>query len=147
MFGFKSRLDNLQAAVLNFKLAYLDKWNAKRRENAKKYSELLSGIENVKLPKERSYGVHVYHLYVIECVKRDAMKSYLEKNGIETGIHYPIPIHLQRPYRDMGYKKGDFPITEEKVTSILSLPMFPELREEEIDYVVEKIKSFVLKNY
>ena len=147
MFGFKSRLDNLQAAILGLKLSYLDKWNKKRIENAKKYSQLLGEIKNIKRPKMYNDRSYVYHLYVIECQKRDALQDYLKKHGIETGIHYPIPTHLQKPYREMGYKKGDFPITEKKATSILSLPMFPELKEEEIIYVVEKIKRFVLKNY
>ncbi|MEK9146992.1 MAG: DegT/DnrJ/EryC1/StrS family aminotransferase [Patescibacteria group bacterium] len=147
MFGFKSRLDNLQAAILGLKLSHLDKWNQKRIENAYKYSQLLGELENIKIPKICHDRSHVYHLYVIECQKRNALQEYLKKNGIETGIHYPIPIHLQKPYRDMGYKKGDFPITEEKASSVLSLPMFPELKEEELNFVVDKIKSFVKKNY
>ncbi len=147
MFGFKSRLDNLQAAILDLKLPYLDRWNQKRIENANKYSQFLGVIKNIKIPKRYSDRSHVYHLYVIECKKRNALQDYLKKHGIETGIHYSIPIHLQKPYRDMGYKKGDFPITEKRAASVLSLPMFPELKEVEIIYVVEKIKSFVLKNY
>ena len=147
MFGFKSRLDNLQAAILELKLSFLDKWNQKRIENAKKYSQLLDELENIKKPKGYADRSHVYHLYVIECQKRNALQDYLKKYGVETGIHYPIPIHLQKPYIGKGYKKGDFPITEEKASSILSLPMFPELKEEELNFVVDKIKSFAKKNY
>lgn len=142
MFGIKSRLDSLQASILSLKLNYLSKWNFKRRSNAILYTELLGKISNVKIPKEANYASHVFHLYVIEVDRRDELRIYLKKSGIETGIHYPIPIHLQPPYRKLGFKEGDFPITEMKVKRILSLPMFPELRINEIKYVVKKIEDF-----
>jgi len=142
MFGIKSRLDTLQAAVLSFKLPYLNKWNNLRRNNARKYSDLLKLIPQIKIPKENYDSYHVFHLYVIESEKRDKLQQYLKDRGIETIIHYPVPIHLQKPYRLQGYKKGMFPVTEEKSRRILSLPMFPELTEREIEYVCKSISSF-----
>lgn len=142
VFGYKSRLDNLQAKILDIKLPYLTKWNEARRKHAKLYTQLLSNISNIKTPKEMPYAKHVYHLYMIETPQRDALQKYLEKQGITTVIHYPKPIHLQDPYKKLGYREGDFPITEEKAKRILSLPMFPELTEEEIRYVCKKIAAF-----
>lgn len=146
VFGFKSRLDALQAAILSVKLPYLEKWNRKRRQAAKRYTELLKKISQVKTPVEKEYGLHVYHLYVIETKKRDLLRIYLSDRGVESEIHYPVPIHLQKPYREKGYNKEDFPIAEEKSNKILSLPMFPELKDEEILYVCKTIKDF-FKNY
>ena len=142
MFGIKSRLDTLQAVVLSVKLTYLKKWNELRRKNADVYSSLLSKIPQVKVPEINKNIYHVFHLYVIECEKRDELQKFLQKKGIETIIHYPVPIHLQKPYRDLGFKVGDFPITEEKAKRILSLPMFPELTNREIKYICDSIKNF-----
>lgn len=144
MIGFKSRLDTIQAAVLNVKLKYLDKWNNLRREHAKLYNELLNGI--VKTPEEMDYAKHVYHLYVIRTDERDGLQKYLTDKGISTVIHYPIPIHLQEAYKGLNHKEGDFPITERLAKSILSLPMFPELEDEEIEYVSDCINLFLSKN-
>jgi len=140
--GYSSRLDNLQAAILRVKLKYLNKWNDMRRSNAKKYSELLSNIDGIITPYEADYAKHVYHLYVIRTEKeRDRLKEELKSKRIATGIHYPIPLHLQPAYSYLGYKEGDFTITEKASQEILSLPMFVELTDEQIEEIVELIKN------
>jgi len=140
--GYSSRLDNLQAAILKIKLKYLNQWNDMRRSNAKKYSELLSNISSIIIPYEADYAKHVYHLYVIRTEKgRDKLREELKYNGVATGIHYPIPLHLQPAYKYLGYKRGDFPITEECSQKILSLPMFAELNYEQIEKIVGVIKN------
>jgi dTDP-4-amino-4,6-dideoxygalactose transaminase len=141
--GYSSRLDNLQAAILRVKLKYLNKWNDSRRENAKKYNELLNNIDRIVTPYEADYAKHVYHLYVIRTERgRDKLREELKSKGIAAGIHYPIPLHLQPAYRYLGYKRGDFPITEKVSQEILSLPMFAELTDEQIKEIVEAIKYF-----
>ena len=144
MIGAKSRMDTIQAAVLNVKLKYLEEWTRLRREHAKKYNSLLKGI--VRTPEEMPYAKHVYHLYQIKVDNRDDLQKYLADKGISTVIHYPIPIHLQEAYKGLGHKEGDFPITEKLAKSILSLPMFPELKDEEIKSVCETVKEFVNKH-
>jgi dTDP-4-amino-4,6-dideoxygalactose transaminase len=139
--GYSSRLDNLQAAILRVKLRHLNKWNDLRRRNAKKYNELLNNIDNVIVPYEADYAKHVYHLYVIRTEERDQLKEDLKTNGVTTGIHYPIPLHLQPAYNYLGYKEGDFPITEECSKKILSLPMFAELSDRQIDEIVKLIEN------
>jgi dTDP-4-amino-4,6-dideoxygalactose transaminase len=143
--GFNSRLDEIQAAVLRIKLKFLDEWNQKRRNIAKKYNELLKG-ENIILPIEKEFSKHVYHLYVIRCNKRDKLQEFLSLNGISTGLHYPKPIHLQKAYIYLGYKEGDLPISEKYANEVLSLPMFPEMREEEVVYVCDTIRRFFKTN-
>jgi dTDP-4-amino-4,6-dideoxygalactose transaminase len=138
--GCNSRLDEIQAAILRIKLRYLDKWIDQRRKNAKRYCELLDS--KVELPKEMDNVKHAYYLFVIRHSNRDALKIFLEKNGIGTVIHYPIPIHLQPSYAYLGIEKGSFPITEKYAKEIISLPMFPELTDNEIKYVAEKIIQF-----
>lgn len=127
--GYNSRLDEIQAAILMIKLKHLDNWNNLRRRNAKIYGDMLEKVD-VVIPIEKYY--HVYHLYVIRCNNRDKLQKYLISNGISTGIHYPIPLHLQKAYIHLNYSGGSFPITEKYVGEILSLPMFPELTTEEI---------------
>jgi len=139
--GYSSRLDNLQAAILRVKLRYLNKWNESRRENAKKYNELLNNISGITTPYEADYAKHVYHLYVIRAENRDKLREELRSKGIATGIHYPIPLHLQLAYNYLGYKRGDFPITEEASQKILSLPMFAELTGVQIEEIVKIIKN------
>ena len=133
--GYNSRLDSIQAAVLRVKLRHLDEWNKKRRAVAKLYSRFLSGIDGIALPEEREDGSHVYHLYVVRIANRDVVLDKLKAKGISCGIHYPIPIHLQKAYQDLGYVRGSFPVTEKHSEQVLSLPMFPELTEEEVTYV------------
>lgn len=140
MFGSNSRLDSLQAAILTLKLSRISDYTKKRRKIAQRYSAKL--VRYVRTPKEMSYNVHVYHLYAIECKRRNALQKYLQKKGIGTGIHYPLGLHLQKPYRDLGYKSGDFPVTEQKSKHTLSLPMFPELTDQEVDYVCKTIAEF-----
>ena len=143
--GFNSRLDSIQAAVLLAKLPYLENWNNNRRALAKLYNELLSEVDVVTPFESQGYR-HIYHLYVIRTKKRDQMFAHLNSKQIFCGIHYPIPIHLQKAYKDLPYKKGDFPITERYAQEILSLPMFPELKEEQIRYVIGVIKEFLAKS-
>lgn len=140
--GYNSRLDTIQAAVLSVKLRYLDEWNKRRFNNAKLYNKKLNGIGDLVLPDTGDAGSHVFHLYVIRTKKRDDLLRYLNENGIQCGIHYPIPIYSLKAYSSLGLKKEEFPITEQFSKEILSLPMFPELTEEQIDRVVEFIKKF-----
>jgi dTDP-4-amino-4,6-dideoxygalactose transaminase len=140
--GYNSRLDTIQAAILRAKLIHLDSWNKKRRRIAKLYNQLLSKIEGVVIPKEFPNFESVYHIYLIQVEKRDQLREYLAQKGITTLIHYPVPIHLQPAYRDLGYKKGNFPITENFCNRIVSLPMFPELNDKEIHFIVSSIKKF-----
>jgi len=140
--GYNHRLDTLQAGVLRVKLKHLNAWNAARRQHAKLYRELLAHSP-VVLPVEASCAEAVYHLYVIRVQDRDGLRVYLQDRGVATGIHYPIPIHLQPSYRALGYKKGSFPVTERCAEQILSLPMYAELTPASIEYVAEAIRTFV----
>lgn len=137
-----SRLDTIHAAVLIEKLNVLDEWNGMRRINACIYRNNLRGIKEIKVPTERKEGEHVYHLFVIQAKDRENLAKYLEGKGIQTGMHYPVPIHLQKCFSYLGYKEGDFPVSEELSKKILTLPMFPTMRKEEIDYTCEEIKKF-----
>ena len=139
--AYNRRLDNIQAAILRVKLKRLDNWNEARRCAAILYSELLADTDLI-LPYCASYAEHIYHLYVIRTTKRDNLQTFLKTKGISTGIHYPIPVHQQKAYEYLKYNKGDLPITEQYASEFLSLPMFPEITEEQIYYIVENIKSF-----
>lgn len=142
LLAFNRRLDTLQAAVLRVKLRYLDAANDARRRNAARYAELLRGLD-VVTPYEASDVTHIYHVYVARVADRDGLQKHLAERGIATGIHYPIPIHLQPAYHDLGYGPGDFPVTERLAGEILSLPMYPELDEEKIAWVANAIREFV----
>lgn len=142
--GYNSRLDAVQAAIGNIKLKYLDEWTKRRREIASAYRESLAGFAEV--PKDKSTEEAVYQTFVLQCGNRDGLQKYLEKKGIETKIHYPIPIHLQQAAKALGYRKGDFPVAEKQAERILSLPIYPELREELVEEVIREIKSFYLDN-
>lgn len=140
--GMNSRLDALQAVILKIKLRYLDQWNEQRLAKATYYNTLLSRVKGITIPYI-SRGVRpVFHVYAIQTAARDKLQQYLQKNGISTAIHYPIPVHLQKAYRYLGHKKGDFPIAERAARRLLSLPMYPELELKHIDFIVAKIKSF-----
>jgi dTDP-4-amino-4,6-dideoxygalactose transaminase len=139
--GISSRLDTVQAAILRVKLPHLDDWNAARRRHAAAYTERLSA--RVQTPIEAAGVEHVYHLYVIETERRDAMQQQLRAREISTGIHYPIPVHLQEACASLGYRAGDFPVTERAAARMLSLPMYPELTAMQIDYVAEAIAEAV----
>lgn len=142
--GYNYRLEELQAAILRVKLKHLDKWIEMRRRNAAIYNEKLKEIE-VVCPAERNYNRHVYHLYIIRVKNRQKLIKHLNSRGIQTGIHYPVPIHLQEAYKSLGNKIGSFPVAEKFSDEILSLPMFPELKEEEISCVAQSIKEFLRK--
>jgi len=144
-FPDNSRLDNIQAAALVPKLGVLDEWNGKRMKNALQYYENLSEVDEILIPEKNFEKEHVYHLYVIQSQERDELSKYLNESGIQTGLHYPIPIHLQKSFAENGYRKGDFPNSERLSERILSLPMFPTLKNEEINYVSNKIKEFYSK--
>jgi dTDP-4-amino-4,6-dideoxygalactose transaminase len=134
--GTNSRLDTIQAAILRVKLRYLDRWNSARGEHAASYNALLAGSPIV-LPKTAQKCTHVYHLYVIQLDRRSEVQELLRARGIGTGIHYPIPIHMQGACAGLGYRKGDFPVTEDAASRILSLPMYPELTPEQREFVAE----------
>lgn len=139
--AYNCRLDTIQAAILRVKLKYLDEWNEKRRRIARYYNEHLINLP-LTLPFEAEYSKHVYHLFVVLTPLRDKLQEYLKKKGISTGLHYPRPIHLQEAYKFLSYKEGDFPITEKISRECLSLPMFPDFKEDELYYTVETIISF-----
>jgi dTDP-4-amino-4,6-dideoxygalactose transaminase len=150
MLGHNYRMEGIQGAVLGVKLKHLDKWTEGRRQVAKKYNDLLKNLSAIILPTEMQYAKHVYHLFVIQIneggnKKRDELSKFLNDNGVSTGLHYPIPLHLQPCFKDLGYKKGDFPVTEKLAECGLSLPMYPELSDEQISYVTEKIITFLKK--
>ena len=143
--GFNGRLDAIQAGVLRIKLKRLKRWNQARREHAAYYTELLAGIQNVILPKEADFAEAVYHLYVILVDNRDGLQEFLQTRGVNTGLHYPLPLHLQKAYAHLGYKKGDFPVAENAARHLLSLPMYPEITKPQIEYVAKSIKEFLAK--
>lgn len=138
--GFNKRMHGIQGAVLGVKLKHVDEWNEMRRKNAKLYNELLGEV--CVTPYEADYAKHIYHLYVVKVKRRDKLKSYLNSKNVGIGMHYPIPIHLQEAYKHLDLGEGSFPETESYVKEILSLPMYAELTEEQIRYVVNSIKEF-----
>lgn len=142
--GYNGRLDSIQAGILSVKLKYLADWNEKRREAAARYRELFEGLnEVVGLPHEYSWARSVFHLYVVRVEDRAALQEHLKSKGIGTGIHYPVPLHLQKAYAHLGFKAGDFPVAEAVASEIVSLPMFPQLTCDEQKYVVEEIRQYV----
>jgi dTDP-4-amino-4,6-dideoxygalactose transaminase len=141
--GYNGRLDAIQAGLLHAKLAHLAKWNAQRRERAAEYNRLFAAADDIVIPPfEPSWSRAVYHLYVIRIGDREGMMNHLKKAGIGTGIHYPIPLHLQKAYASLQYQRGDFPVAEKAAAEIVSLPMFPQLTAEQQARVVEEILSF-----
>jgi len=139
--GFNSRLDSLQAAILGVKLKYLDAWNESRRRVAQRYNELLSGLP-VTTPYESPDVYHVYHQYTIRAPQRDALAAYLKECGIGTMVYYPVPLHLQGLYSSLGYGEGSLPESEAASREVLSLPMYPEITEEQQRMVAEAIRGF-----
>jgi dTDP-4-amino-4,6-dideoxygalactose transaminase len=141
--GYNGRLDAIQAGILSVKLKHLAVWNAKRRERAAEYNRLFAAAEaGVRTPYEPSWSRAVYHLYVVRSEDREGLMAHLGKAGIGTGIHYPIPLHRQRAYESLGYKVGDFPVTEKVASQIVSLPMFPNLTAEQQERVVNEVARF-----
>ena len=144
MEGYNGRLDSLQAGILHVKLGHLAKWNFQRRDHAAEYRRLLTAANcGVNPPYEPSWSKPVYHLYVVRVPEREAMMEHLKQAGIGTGIHYPIPLHLQKAYASMNYKPGDFPVTERVTAEILSLPMFPQLGCPEQEHIVTAVQKYV----
>lgn len=145
MEGINSRLDGLQAAILNVKLPKIHDWNKKRLANAMYYSKLLSGINEIVLPSIRDNSFHIFHVFCLRVENRDELQHYLKENGIETAIHYPVALPNMPAYQYRGYNPQDFPVATTYQDQILSLPMFPELTKEQMDYVAQKIKEFYKK--
>jgi dTDP-4-amino-4,6-dideoxygalactose transaminase len=141
--GWNARMDGIQGVVLSIKLQYLRDWNEKRRRNAKLYDELLAGIDGLITPVEAVDRKHVYHIYAICINSRDALIKTLAEKGISCGIHYPIPIHLQEAYSFLGLQGGCFPVAESCALKFVSLPMFPELSKEQIEYIGTEIRHFL----
>ncbi|MGE5437113.1 MAG: DegT/DnrJ/EryC1/StrS family aminotransferase [Syntrophothermus sp.] len=147
IYGHNYRMDGIQGAVLGVKMNHIEQWTEARRRNAAKYKRMLADVKEIILPREMPYAKHVYHLFVIQLnnggvEERDALAAYLNENGVSTGLHYPIPLHLQKCFAHLGYKRGDFPYAEKLAESGLSLPMYAELTNEQIEYVVGKIKEY-----
>ena len=141
--GYNGRLDSLQAGILSVKLRHLAEWNRKRRAAAQRYDELLSSVDGVTAPVQPEWSRSVYHLYVVRVQDRTSLQKQLAEAKIDTGIHYPVPLHLQQAYKHFGYKQGDFPVTEQVSSEILSLPMYPQLEAEQQRTVVQKTAEFV----
>jgi dTDP-4-amino-4,6-dideoxygalactose transaminase len=143
--GVNSRLDTIQAAILNVKLKYLDDYNKARQKAAGFYDSVLQDVRNITIPAKSTYSSHIYHQYTLKIGngKRDALHLHLEKNKIPVMIYYPISIHTQPAYLDLGYKVGDFPVSETICKEVLSLPMHTELDEEQLNYITEKVIEFV----
>ena len=143
MEGYNGRLDALQAGFLQVKLGHLELWNEQRREAAKRYRDLLGSTEGIVLPFEPEWSRAIYHLYVVRVQHRQRLQELLEAADIGTGVHYPVPLHLQRAYGSSGYQTGEFPYVEEAAAEIVSLPMFPGLAYEEQRRVAEQIQAFL----
>jgi dTDP-4-amino-4,6-dideoxygalactose transaminase len=141
--GYNGRLDAIQAGILNVKLPHLDAWNQQRRECAARYQELLKPLAgNVSVPATHSWCKSVYHIYCVRTQLRNELQKHLDEAGIGTGIHYPIPVHLQKAYTSFGWKRGDFPVTEQACDQILSLPMYPGLKPDQQQQVAETVAEF-----
>jgi dTDP-4-amino-4,6-dideoxygalactose transaminase len=139
--GWNARMDGIQAAVLSLKLARLEASNTARRAHAQLYNELLEGVPGIILPAEAPYSSHVYHIYAVRVKNRDAVLQRMAARGVNCGVHYPVPIHLQKAYGFLGLKAGSFPVAERCAKEFLSLPMYPELRPDQIELVVQALKE------
>jgi dTDP-4-amino-4,6-dideoxygalactose transaminase len=143
--GYNMRLDECQASFLSVKLKYLSEWTTQKQEIAKLYDQTLSNIDGVILPVTAQSATHVYHQYIIRTKRRDDLQQFLTQQGVGTLIHYPIPPHLQRAYKHLGYKKGDFPLAEEISNTCLSLPIWPGMTENQVVYIADTLKNFFLQ--
>ena len=137
--GFNYRMDAIQGAVLAVKLRHLEAWTERRRAHALQYNRLLGGINDIRLPTEARDRRHVYHVYAVRSLDRDALQRVLMADGVQTGLHYPVPVHLQRAYADLGYHRGDFPHAERAAREVLSLPIYPELSPAQLELVAAAI--------
>lgn len=145
MIGINSRMDGLQGAVLSVKLKYLDQWNELRRAHARRYGELLQGVEGITLPREMEYAKHVYHIYAIRLKNREPFMKGMAEMGVGCGIHYPVPVHLQEAYDPLKIGRGSFPVSEQCGDEFVSLPLFPEMSPDQIEYVAEQVKAQIAK--
>lgn len=143
--GYNSRLDTLQAAILNVKLSHIDNGIQKRADHAAHYRNMLEGLSEIKLPVVKNYNQKVDYVFCIQAEKRDKLEEYLKSKEIGTSIYYPVPLHLQKCFEYLGHKKGDFPVAERLSEKVLALPMFPELTDDEVDFVCDSIKGFYRK--
>ncbi len=141
--GFNYRMDAVQGAVLGVKLRYLEEWTERRRQHAARYNALFGGIKTLQLPVEAKHRRHVYHVYAVRTQDRSRLQQSLSAQGVQTGLHYPIPVHLQRAYADLGYSRGSFPVAEEAARQVLSLPMYPELTLDQMEQVAAAVTSDV----
>jgi dTDP-4-amino-4,6-dideoxygalactose transaminase len=139
--GYNYRMEGIQGAVLGVKLKHLDDWNAGRRRVAKAYDRLLAGTP-LRLPREAEWAQSVHHLYVVRHPRREEIKAHLEKNGVGCALHYPLPLHLQKAYADLGHRAGDFPVAEAAARECLSLPIYAELSDAQVERVAEVVRSF-----
>lgn len=144
MIGWNGRMDGIQGAVLGVKLKHLALWNENRRRHAALYHDLLHGQEEIMLPVEKEYARHIYHIYAIRVGNRDRVLARLTERGVGCGIHYPLPIHLQEAYAPAGQKRGSFPVAERSAERLLSLPMYPELDDEQIERVARETRRAVM---
>jgi dTDP-4-amino-4,6-dideoxygalactose transaminase len=144
--GHNYRMEGIQGAVLGVKLKHLEHWTLQRKAVAGKYRMMLADVADIVLPKQMDYAGHVYHLFVIQCNDRQALQSSLTEANIATGLHYPVPLHLQNCFSDLGYRKGQFPIAEQLAARCLSLPIFPEMTDEQIEYVSLRIRAHFKSN-
>ncbi len=142
--GLNSRLDSIQAAILRVKLKHLDEYHHRRQEAAAWYDQTLSGIEGLQVPTRSTNTTHIFHQYTLqlEASRRDSLKQWLEEKGIPAQIYYPVPLHLQRAYRELGYREGIFPVSEELCKRVLSLPMHTEMEETQLEYISEQLHQF-----
>lgn len=143
--GYNSRLDTLQAAVLSVKLAHIDDAINRRAKLASRYREMLKDVDGIKLPVIKGVNKEVNYVFCIKAEKRDELEDHLRSKEIGTSIYYPVPLHLQKCFEYFGYKKGDFPVAEKLCKTVLALPMFPELTEDEVSFVCESIKEFYIR--
>jgi dTDP-4-amino-4,6-dideoxygalactose transaminase len=137
--GFNYRMEGIQGAILSVKLRYLEAWTESRRARARDYDALLQGSDSVKAPQQLSGRRHVYHIYAVRSADRDGLQQLLQAKGVQTGLHYPIPVHLQEAHADLGYKLGDFPESEAAANEVLSLPIFPEMTSSQVEEVVAAV--------
>ncbi len=145
MIGHNYRMDGIQGAVLGVKLKHLQTWTERRRAIASRYRTLLKGVGDISLPFESAKAYHVYHLFVIRTPQRDALQTYLTEHGVATALHYSRGVHMQKAYGSLGYKPGDFPETEKAANECISIPLYPEMSDEQIEYVATTIKEFYSK--
>lgn len=139
--GFNYRMDGIQGAILRVKLHHLDQWTEARRQRARHYSTLLTGLTRIKTPVEAAGRRHVYHVYAIRTHDRDGLQRALQAEGVQTGLHYPIPVHLQKAHLDLGHKPGDFPVSEAAARDVLSLPIYPEMTMRQVEQVVAALEQ------